>query len=73
MQRLQCLNYNGTLETLTSSKLWKKTAVFLTRKVFISVSFSVVSYKQGLHIAQVTFVEKLQIKANQVKKHNIEI
>ena len=42
--------------------------VFLTRKIFISASSSVASYKQGMRNAQVTFAEKPQMKINSFEK-----
>ena len=47
------------------------TFVDLTRKVFIYVNFSYVSYKQEMCILQVTFSEKPQMEINSLKKQKL--
>ena len=51
-------------------KYVKDNVVFLTRKVFISTIISIDSYKQGMHIAQVTVAETPQMKINMLKKQH---
>ena len=40
----------------------------IVEKVFISVSFSIASYKQGMRKRQVTLTEKPQMKINILRK-----
>ena len=48
MERWKYLIYNGTIETLIRSNNVVDNVVSLTRKVFISVGFSIASHKQEM-------------------------
>ena len=59
--RWQCLIYNGNLETLISSKMWK--IYRFAQKVFNSDNISIASYKQemGKYFRRKPQMKKFQI------------